>query len=137
VEPAESPHCPDDPVPDEVVRAARSAFGGRSARELASLVYDSLIDDTEPPDDHLLRFEHQRFRFEVNVSARSADVDLAGCVEPGVGGRVELALDHGQLSFVTDTLDGTFSFGPVGHGLVRICFDPSDGPPIRTDWFRI
>jgi hypothetical protein len=133
----EQPSDEDEPVPEEALESARRAFSTRSAGRIAALVYDSLVDGDEPPEDHILRFEHGTFSLTVNVSVRPADVDLSGLASPAAEGRYELVIGQGELSFVYDSSDGSFEFGPVGHGIVRLMFEPSVGDKIFTDWFRI
>lgn len=137
MEPSEPPFDDEESAPEEVVREAKGAFRRRAPGEKASLVFDSLVDADERPEDHRLHFDHDRFRFEVHVSIGPADVLLSGTVAPPVGGRFEMLLEQGELGFVHDSPDGSFTFGPVGHGLVRLSFEPEDGPRIHTDWFSI
>ncbi len=109
----------------------------RSTGEVVALVYDSLVDGADTPADHVLRFEDERFHFDVSVSIRPSEVFLSGNASPVVDGRFELDIDQKEPSLVQDNSDGFFFFGPVGHGVVRLSFCPSDGPKVQTDWFRI
>lgn len=135
--PADPPFGRDEPVPEDVLRAARDAFARRFGGDVASIVYDSLVDEHHPPEDHVLRFEHERFSFEVRVSVTPPDVVLDGTVSPATPGRFELRMEPTDLSFVYASRDGSFSFGPVGHGLVRISFEPAGAAEVQTDWFRV
>jgi hypothetical protein len=137
LDPVEPPFDDEEPVPEDVLNAAKAAFGRRSVEEVAALVYDSLVDGTEPAENHVLRFQHDRLRFDVRVSATSGEVILAGSVAPTAEGRFELVIDQNELSFPYHSTDGSFLLGPVGHGLVRLSFQPSNGTKVQTDWFRI
>jgi hypothetical protein len=126
-----------DNVPDNVLAEARRAFG-RPRRELAHLVFDSLVDLGAPADDHRLRFEYPQLRIEVHVSAGPENTRLSGTVVPASASRAAVHLEGGDLALVTSVDDGAFSFEPIGHGLVTLSFEGSDGyTTIWTDWFRI
>lgn len=126
-----------DSAPPHLLDAAKAAFKGRTSAELAALVYDSLLDANAPPEDHVLRFESERFSLEIEVSARSTEVELAGGVAPPQGGRIELVIDEGEVSFSCNSPDGSFAFGPVGHGMARLFFTPTQGSAVHTDRFRL
>src|ERR1700685_3270517 len=55
-------------VPDEVVAQAKGAFRQRTEGEVASLVFDSLVDEDAPAPAHRLRFEHPVIQLDVYVS---------------------------------------------------------------------
>ena len=133
----ESESHPEDPVPDDVMDAAKAAFGTRSNGDLMVLVRDSLVDEGHPPDGHVLRFEHERMGIEVEVSATPTNTSLRGHTSTRAGGRFEVLLVGSDLVFVQDSDDGTFAFGPLGHGVVRVAFEPTGAGRLVTDWFRI
>ncbi|MBO0883957.1 MAG: hypothetical protein J2P17_27215, partial [Mycobacterium sp.] len=68
---------------------------------------------------------------------RPTEVELAGGLAPPQGGRIELVIDGGEVSFSYNSPDGSFAFGPVGHGLARLSFTPTQGSAVHTDWFRL
>lgn len=133
----EQPFDDDETVPEDALAAARKAFNQRSSEKVVPLVYDSLVDDGEPPEDHLLSFENDDLRVTVRVSVNPTAVGLSGSASPAAQGRYELVLEQGELSFACDSPDGSFDFGPVGHGVVRLAYDPVGGEKVHTDWFRI
>ena len=130
--------APGEGPPPEVVDRAKGVFSARAQGDLASLVFDSLIDGHGSPDNHVLRFEHTRASIEVHVSYASQNTGLEGVVEGFNARRAALHLGDGDLAMVTDVESGRFGFQPVGHGLVKLSFeDEANSPAIWTDWFRI
>ena len=128
---------PSEVPPPEVVRA-KGAISGRVQGDLASLVFDSLIDGRGSPDEHVMRFEQNRASIEIHVSYTSQTTGVDGFVEGMRACRAALHLGDGDLAMVTDVDSGQFGFHPVGHGLVRLSFeDEAGGPLMWTDWFRI
>lgn len=133
----ESESHPEDPVPDDVLDAAGAAFATRSNGDLMVLVRYSLVDEGDPPDSHVLRFEHERMGIEVEVSAMATTTSLRGRTTKPAGGRFEILFFGSTLDFVQNSDDGTFAFGPLGHGVVRIALEPAGASRLDTDWFRI
>ena len=126
-----------DRVPKNVIADAQRAFG-RPRTELAYLVFDSLIDLDAPAEDHRLRFEHPLVRIELQVYVSPDHTRLGGTVVPASASRAAVHLQGKDLALITPVHDGTFSFEPVGHGLVRLSFEGVDGQTtIWTDWFRV
>jgi hypothetical protein len=126
-----------DRVPDGVIADAQRAFG-RPRRELAVLVFDSVIDLGAPAEDHRLRFEHPRLRVELQVHVGPTNTRLGGTVEPDSPFRAAVHLEGDELALITSVHEGAFRFEPAGHGLVRLSFDGVDGDTtVWTDWFRI
>lgn len=132
------PKLPFDTPPDVVSEEALSAFDGLRPREVAVLVFDSLVDATDDPGSHQLRFEHHRLSLEVDVSssrlgttvgARTSRLDVTAAVLHRRGADIAFVSPVGQ--------DGRFVFDPIGHGLVRLSIEADDGPMIWSDWFRI
>jgi hypothetical protein len=130
---------PNGDPPPEVVDQAKGAFSARAIGDLASLVFDSLIDGHGSPEDHVMRFEHTRVSIEVHVSYTEQNTGIHGVIEGLRARRAALHLGDGDLAMVTDVEDsGRFGFQPVGHGLVKLSFeDAVNGPTMWTDWFRI
>jgi hypothetical protein len=125
-----------DRVPDGVIADAQRAFR-RPRREVAPLVFDSLVDLGAPAEDHRLRFEHPRLRIELHVSVSPGSTTLGGTVVPDSPSRAAVHLEGEELALITPVHEGAFRFQPVGHGLVRLSFEGVDGATIWTDWFRI
>lgn len=128
---------PADSVPEGVLDAAKAAFEHRLTEDLAVLVYDSLVDGDDPPEDHFLRFEHAGTAITVQVASGPTGVGLSGSVSPPASGSFEVAIEGSSLAFRQQSTDGSFTFDPIGHGLVRITFEPAGAKPLSTDWFRI
>ncbi len=134
---------PEDEIPfgsppDGVFEDALAAFDGLHPREVAVLVFDSLVDGTDTPGSHWLRFEHARLSLEVDVSfipasstlaARTSRQDVTAALLHRRGADVALVSRADQ--------DGRFVFDAIGHGLVRLSIEAEDGPVIWSDWFRI
>ena len=129
---------PGEIPPPEVVGRAKGAFSTRVGGDLASLVFDSLIDGRGRPTDHVIRFEHARAGIEVRVSYTAQNTAIEGQIEGLPARRAALHLGDGDLAMVTDVEAGQFAFEPVGHGLVKLSFEDGTGGPVMwTDWFRI
>lgn len=125
-------------VPEDVVAAAKAAYGTRAPGELATLLADSLVDDGAPASDHQLRFEHQLVHIDVHVSASRSGAVLTGEVNPPMANRIELQLEGAELSFGEELAGGTFHFHQIPHGLTRLALAGSGATPrIHTDWFRV
>jgi hypothetical protein len=130
----------DDPerVPDDVIARAKEAFGQRAEGQVATLVFDSLIDEGAPAEDHVLRFEHPAVQIELRVSARPSGSTLVGHLNRRTALRVQLQFTPPGLSLLSDVADDRFSFEEVGHGIVRLnLFNEAVEPIVRTDWFRV
>ncbi len=133
----ESVSHPEDRVSDDVVEAAKAVFSRRSNGDLMVLMHDSLVDEDHAPDRHVLRFEHRRLSVEVEVSVARINTSLQGSTSVPTRGRFEVMVLSSKLVFIQDSDDGTFAFGPLGHGLVRITFEPVGAGRLVTDWFLI
>jgi hypothetical protein len=125
-------------VPDDVIAAAKEAFGRRSESQVAILISDSLLDEDAPASDHRLRFEHPLVRIDLQVSAGPHKSRLRGRLEPPVAPRVQLEFDAGPVSRPAAVTDGTFLFERVHHGVTRLTLLGGDTlPTLHTDWFRV
>jgi hypothetical protein len=125
-----------DPVPDAVVARAKAAFRQRTGGDVATLVFDSLVDEPTGADEQRLRFEHPRERVEVLVSTADGECSLRGRAEPAPL-RVELELEGQEVALVEEATSGDFAFDRVPHGLKRmILVGPPGSEPVHTDWFR-
>ncbi len=130
-----------DPVPDEVTAVAAAAFSSRTIdKELASLTYDSLVDDAPssvgaPGQARHLTFVASGVSVEIDVDVdglrgrlvppTAADVELRG---PGAGARV-VADESGRFSVPA------VPTGPVSLRCQRAPADASS--PLVTDWVTL
>lgn len=125
-----------DRVPDSVVRAAMDAITHASGTELATLVYDSLVDGSDPATDHVLRFEHPELTVELRVRSTDEEVSLEGAASPPTSVRAELHTAGIDLAQIVDASNGKFEFPSLPHGLVRLVVARTGGADVTTDWFR-
>ena len=127
-----------DRVPEDVLTNAKAAFRHRRKGELAVLVFDSLLDEHDPPEDHLLRFEHRNLWIDLRVLVKGDEASIFGELVPRTDARVELLLEGDDVGFVSDSCAGSFSFSPIRHGLTRLSIRrPDSDVVVLTDWFRI
>jgi hypothetical protein len=125
-------------VPDNVIALAKAAFKSRPRGTLANLVFDSLVDEAASLDDHRLRFEHSQQQIELHISTSGDDTTMSGTLRGGIAAKVALDLEGSELALITEVADGSFHFGPVPHGLVRLAIDEGKGTTtVTTDWFRV
>ncbi|MDQ6798752.1 MAG: carboxypeptidase-like regulatory domain-containing protein [Actinomycetota bacterium] len=129
------------PAPDGCTAAAANAFSLRTIdRELATLDYDSLLDDdpknARPPGGlRHLTFVAKGLCVEVDVGADR----LFGRIVPPSAADVELRWPDGSTSVTADE-SGGFSVSAVPPGPISLRFqrgrsDP--GPPVVTDWVTL
>jgi hypothetical protein len=137
VKPSDPTEHHSDRVPDNVVARAKAAFGERQPGNLAILVFDSLVDDNDRPEAHRLRFEHPTLTVELRLSIVGDQVSMAGSVTPGASGRVSLRFEDDASLQLLERCKGSFAFGPVRHGLMRLCFQLEGDISVHTDWFRV
>jgi hypothetical protein len=128
-------NVPED-VPDEVLAQAKAAFARRSRGEIAILVWDSLVDEGAPAEDHRLRFEHAEMEIDVRILAGGDFTALEGEVQPPAALQVELQREEGEWVGHTDIRNGVFAFDHIPPGVVRLSFQRSSSPEVHTDWFR-
>ena len=144
--PEDTVTAPSDPSdyqseapPSPLVAQAKALFSQKSQGDLAVLVFDSLLDCDDPPEDHRLRFDHSSMSVEVRVSVTSSDASLDGQVQPPLATAVEVEAHMGGRVRIPDSSGGGFSVSGIPHGLVRLHLvgGSSADPPIHTDWFRV
>ncbi len=132
-----------DPLPGEVVAAARSAFAWRTIdAELAELVEDSSQGDRalagvrgEAPV--LLSFAVGDTTIEIEVVADGERRRLLGQLVPPLPGRVEVRHPGGTTSADADEM-GRFAAYDLLPGPSSLRWQPasgSAGPAVETDWF--
>lgn len=128
-------------VPPDVVSVAKAAFRPPDGRELATLVFDSLVDEDAPREDHRLRFEHPHITIDLRVSAHEDESHVHGDVTQPEEGEAVLHIREADVALVSSVQAGEFEFGPLPHGLVRISVTPTHAngtiETVWTDWFRI
>jgi hypothetical protein len=129
-------NAPED-VPEEVIAQAKAAFGRRGRGEIATLTWDSLVDEDAVASDHRLRFAHPELQIELRLLTADKSSDLAGRVIPHAQHHVELQGEDGDVLRTTETVDGVFAFDRVPSGMVRLCVRGPSTPGIHTDWFRL
>jgi hypothetical protein len=140
-----------DPVPEDVLVAARAAF--RMARldaELAELSYDSLVTQSPVSDPRarepelvlrsdqgprLLTFEAADLRVEVQVEDAGDGARLLGQLEPRGPGLVEIR-DLTGRSLVEAEVDqaGRFVVERIPSGAVSLVCRRTDARPTATEW---
>ena len=125
-------------MPDEVLASARAAFRQRARHEVATLVFDSMIDEGAPPEDHWLRFEHPSLGVDIHVTVADARRRLSCAFTPAVEGRAQLRLDGSGEILADEIVAGAAHFDRVPTGLVRVTvLGPGLERPVITDWFRV
>lgn len=135
-----------DPVPADVVAAARSSFAWHDIdAELASLVADSAVDSplvlTRGPaaaGPRMLSFAAVGVDIEIEVAVLGdGSRRIQGIVVPGQPGRLRVHQRRGDLDAEVDAA-GRFVVGGVAAGPACLRFTPAVGGPAtltETDWF--
>ena len=129
-----------DPVPPEVVAAAKAAFTWRTVdAELAEIVFDShadaLVGMRSGGHPRQVTFRAPGIEIEVMVSDEGRK-DVVGQLVPPQEATVELLADGEVRTERTDRL-GRFAFIGVLGGSVRLAVVTSDDARIVTDWVVI
>jgi hypothetical protein len=140
-----------DPVPDDVVAAARAALGTRDLdAELAVLIADSASASgtAEPafepvrtgadavPDSRLLTFRGGGIELDVEVSGQGPVVDLVGQLTGGSAGECVLEHAGGRYPLDPDPL-GRFLVTGVRRGPARVRCRAAGGALVLTAWVTI
>jgi hypothetical protein len=133
----------NDPVPEDLLAAARSAFGLRSVdSELAALVYDSMIDEellvavrSRAQSTRQLTFAARGLVLEMEISEAR---NLVGQVVPPQAAIVELRHRGGSTPVATDE-HGCFHVPAIPDGPVSFRCRPvkADGDSIATSWITL
>ncbi|WP_130491158.1 hypothetical protein [Motilibacter rhizosphaerae] len=129
-----------EPVPDDVVTAAKGVFTWRTIdAELAALTYDSVVDEalagvrSETAQVRTLTFEGGSLVIELSV----VDGGLTGQVYPARQGSVTVRrLDEEPVEVALDEL-GCFRVEPRPTGLFSLQVLAADGVDVVTDWVSI
>jgi hypothetical protein len=128
-----------DPVPPEMVAAARSSFMWRTIdAELAELAHDSVLDDEAAlvrgvAAPSLLTFSAAGLTVEVETLPADDGCRLLGQLVPAGSGQVEIRHPGGSTSVEIDDL-GRFAANGLPCGPVSLrCRAGSSS--VDTDWF--
>ena len=128
-----------DPVPPEMLAAARSAFVWRTIdAELAQLAHDSVLDEElvvtrGVAAPALLTFEAPGLSVEVETISTARGWRLLGQLVPGQPGQVEIRHPDGVTSVMVDDM-GRFAAGGPNRGPVSLRCMASEAT-VDTDWF--
>jgi len=131
----------DDPVPEEVLEAARGAFAWSDFdAQLARLLDEESLSGRAvraTGDQHLLTFEAEQLTFVVEATELADGRKLVGQVVPA--GPRELGLESaggGSASTEVDEL-GRFSLPQLPAGPARLRCELPDGTRVVTEWGAI
>jgi hypothetical protein len=132
-----------DPVPDDVVLAARSAWAYRRLdAQLAELVEDSALElepsgvRSDAADNRLLTFSSEVAEIEVEVVVTGERRRVVGQCIPGTILEVTVREPDVERVIPTDDL-GRFEI-EVAAGLVSLrCAWPHTGHVVETAWVRV
>lgn len=128
----------DDPVPEEVLAAARGAFLWRDVdAELAKLLDEKPLtaQAVRATGDHrLLTFEAEHLTFVVEATELAHGRKLVGQVVPA--GPRELWLESADGARACAEVDelGRFSLSQLPAGPARLRCDLPDGTRVVTEW---
>lgn len=131
----------DDPVPEEVLAAARGAFCWRDFdAELAKLLdAESLAGQAvrATGDQHLLTFESEHATFVVESTELAQGRKLVGQIVPA--GPSELWLESASGATAAAAVDelGRFSLPQLPAGPARLRCELPDGTRVVTEWGAI
>ena len=133
-----------DPVPADVVGAARASLTWRTIdEELAELAHDSLLDDqpvlvrgSETP--RLLTFEASGLTVDVEVSVHGEERRLVGQLVPAEAASIEVRHPGGTATVEADEL-GRFTATGLSAGLLslRCRLQARPGAPVATAWVSV
>jgi hypothetical protein len=127
-----------DPVPDDVLAAARASIGWRDPdAALAELTADSardrLVAVRGGGSPRLLSFFGGSLTIDVQATTREGAVEVLGEVSPAVPAKVVLESPAGSRETDVDG-EGRFRFQGVEAGSVRLRCEPVEGAPVHTEW---
>jgi hypothetical protein len=133
-----------DPVPELVIRAARSAFGLRDLdARLAELVRDSAVDvpatAVRGGDRRMLSFEAGDVAVECEITERDLRRDILGQLVGGLAAGIDAEVAGTEVTStqrVTVPVDerGRFSVRDLPAGPVRLRCRLADGTTVVTSW---
>jgi hypothetical protein len=132
-----------DPVPDEVLAAARAAIVWRApAATLAELKRDRAaraVPGVRGTAGRVLTFTCPIGSVEIEVSTNGRDRELTGRLVPSVPALVEVRHRDVPPEALTARAEpaGVFCVPGVPEGLVSLVFRLEDGTSIVTSWIRL
>lgn len=130
-----------EPVPEEVVAAAKSAYTWRTVdAELAELARDSLQETGRLVGVRSTRAPIRSLTFEVGALNLEVDVTgegLLGQLTPAVAAEVAIEGVGGIAASVATDQWGFFALRPAPTGLVRLRFTAAGTAPAVTPWIRL
>lgn len=132
-----------DPVPDEVVSAARGSFTWRTIdAELAQLTYDSALDENAlvgvrtSMGSRLLSFEAASVTIEVSVEETPSGRRLVGQLAPPRPATIAVRSAGRTIEARADDL-GRFAAEGVEPGPLSVRVDFEDGRRFETEWLTL
>jgi hypothetical protein len=133
----------DDPPPDALLAAARSAYSWRTAEgQLTPASYDSLLDEAltavrSGAGARLLSFGDDELAVDVEVSGHGATRSLLGQLSPATA--AEVTVRHGGAEEATVTADalGRFVVEAKPGPLSIRCAVAGSGLVLHTDWVLV
>lgn len=132
-----------DPVPPEVLEAARAAIGWRNIdAELAELIHDSWAAESDLAGvrgvavPRMIAFATLGFGIELEVLDNGDTRELIGQIAPA--GPAAIVVHHaGGSRDVRADAYGRFSVEEIPPGPIRIEVRPPDGLPHVTAWLPV
>jgi hypothetical protein len=133
-----------DPVPDEVIFAARGSFAWRRVdAELAELTFDSLLDDVglvavrSTDVVRLVTFEAGEVSVEVEITPTGARRRMLGQLVPPQAARIQVRTATDDTEVQADRL-GRFTVPDLAAGPASLrCHLAESGRVIESDWVSI
>ncbi|MCP2335712.1 hypothetical protein [Actinomadura rupiterrae] len=130
-----------DPVPDDVLAAARSALAWREpSADLAELSGErdrQLVGTRSASGIRLLTFRAPGHTVEVQVSGAGQDLALTGRLAPATVADVRLRHPHAAERSARADETGRFALTAVPEGLVSLVFHLPDASCVVTSWIRL
>ncbi len=128
-----------DPVPPEMLAAARSSFIWHTIdAELAQLAHDSVVDEQPAlvrgrAAPALLTFEASGLTVEIESIPGEGDWRLLGQLMPAQAGRIEIRHPQGTTLVAADDM-GRFTADCLPPGPVSLRCEAGEAA-VDTDWF--
>lgn len=119
----DEPDCRGDrpeKVSDEVVTYAKQAFRQRAEGAVATLVFDSLVDDGHLAEHHPLRFEPCLMQIDLQVSVEASGSSVRGTVNPPTAVRAEVQFSTAEISLIKDATDVAFWLRDISHAVIPL-----------------
>ena len=131
----------EEPVPPEVVGAAKAAYTWRTVdAELAALTYDSLAETEVAARVRSVLTSDRSLSFEIDDLSLDVDVTgdrLVGQLTDPRPAQVTVETPAGPASAVSAGESGFFSTQRPAAGLIRLRVDVPGAAPLVTPWIRL